>query len=278
MDTKSHGLRVSGTGVFQSPPIPAKRYFKISEASELCGVKPHVLRYWEQEFPLLEPIKRRGNRRYYLHHHLLLIRRIRELLYDQGFTVGGAQARLREALAGFEKPPPFHVELIGIGRTLSEKLKGDSSLIYQLTPDQFEEFVCERLFAMGFEPRRVGAVNAKDGGVDVVFWPRVVSPISFLGAAQIKHHRNPKVSEGPRAVRDFAGTLAGHPFNAGVLVTNTTFSPDAKWFAREHAQLMRLRELSDIQRLLQDDFNDEAEMREIPTSLELCPGVVIKIR
>ncbi len=76
------------------PPIPAKRYFTIGEVSELCGVKAHVLRYWEQEFTQLKPVKRRGNRRYYQHHEVLLIRRIRELLYEQGFTINGARHRL----------------------------------------------------------------------------------------------------------------------------------------------------------------------------------------
>ena len=76
------------------PSIPAKRYFTIGEVSELCGVKPHVLRYWEQEFTQLKPVKRRGNRRYYQHHEVLLIRRIRELLYEQGFTISGARNRL----------------------------------------------------------------------------------------------------------------------------------------------------------------------------------------
>jgi len=88
------------------PPIPAKRYFTIGEVSELCGVKPHVLRYWEQEFTQLKPVKRRGNRRYYQHHEVLLIRRIRELLYEQGFTISGARNRLdsrASALAGPEE-------------------------------------------------------------------------------------------------------------------------------------------------------------------------------
>ena len=79
------------------PPIPAKRYFTIGEVSELCGVKPHVLRYWEQEFTQLKPVKRRGNRRYYQHHEVLLVRRIRELLYQEGFTINGARHRLEEA-------------------------------------------------------------------------------------------------------------------------------------------------------------------------------------
>ncbi len=88
------------------PPIPAKRYFTIGEVSELCGVKPHVLRYWEQEFTQLKPVKRRGNRRYYQHHEVLLIRRIRELLYEEGFTISGARNRLDSSSPHEEKAEP----------------------------------------------------------------------------------------------------------------------------------------------------------------------------
>ncbi|HKQ29603.1 MAG TPA: MerR family transcriptional regulator [Burkholderiales bacterium] len=91
------------------PPIPAKRYFTIGEVSDLCGVKPHVLRYWEQEFTQLKPVKRRGNRRYYQHHEVLLIRRIRELLYEEGFTISGARNRLDNSLPNDEKPEPAPV-------------------------------------------------------------------------------------------------------------------------------------------------------------------------
>ncbi len=87
------------------PPIPAKRYFTIGEVSELCGVKPHVLRYWEQEFTQLRPMKRRGNRRYYQHHEVLLVRRIRELLYEEGFTISGARNRLGETHNGKTREP-----------------------------------------------------------------------------------------------------------------------------------------------------------------------------
>ena len=86
------------------PAIPAKRYFTIGEVSELCGVKPHVLRYWEQEFTQLKPLKRRGNRRYYQHHEVLLIRRIRELLYEHGFTINGARNRLEEPVSMSSSP------------------------------------------------------------------------------------------------------------------------------------------------------------------------------
>jgi DNA-binding transcriptional MerR regulator len=88
------------------PAIPAKRYFTIGEVSDLCGVKPYVLRYWEQEFTQLKPMKRRGNRRYYQHHEVLLIRRIRDLLYDQGFTISGARNQLGDLLVGMGRLAP----------------------------------------------------------------------------------------------------------------------------------------------------------------------------
>jgi DNA-binding transcriptional MerR regulator len=109
------------------PPIPAKRYFTIGEVSELCGVKPHVLRYWEQEFTQLKPVKRRGNRRYYQHHEVLLVRRIRELLYNQGFTISGARNRLEEPAAeeNHEKtqltPEAIRSELLGILEILQSR-------------------------------------------------------------------------------------------------------------------------------------------------------------
>jgi|SRR5450631_2381853 DNA-binding transcriptional MerR regulator len=99
------------------PPIPAKRYFTIGEVSDLCAVKPHVLRYWEQEFTQLKPVKRRGNRRYYQHHEVLLIRRIRDLLYEQGFTINGARHRLEsDALAS---PPAVAASKADERRTAS---------------------------------------------------------------------------------------------------------------------------------------------------------------
>ena len=88
------------------PPIPAKRYFTIGEVSDLCGVKAHVLRYWEQEFTQLKPLKRRGNRRYYQHHEVLLVRRIRELLYDQGYTIHGARIQLSHPLTNSNATTP----------------------------------------------------------------------------------------------------------------------------------------------------------------------------
>jgi len=118
------------------PPIPAKRYFTIGEVSELCGVKPHVLRYWEQEFTQLKPVKRRGNRRYYQHHEVLLIRRIRELLYEEGFTISGARNRLDGSLANGaaeetaghgRRAPAGAVDLSAVKRDLEDVLEVLSS-------------------------------------------------------------------------------------------------------------------------------------------------------
>jgi DNA-binding transcriptional MerR regulator len=108
------------------PPIPAKRYFTIGEVSDLCGVKPHVLRYWEQEFTQLKPVKRRGNRRYYQHHEVLLIRRIRELLYEQGFTISGARNKLDSRIGGEEDLaaglPSLEFDTVAIRHELNEIL------------------------------------------------------------------------------------------------------------------------------------------------------------
>jgi DNA-binding transcriptional MerR regulator len=119
VDTASHST--SRAAKVNLPPIPAKRYFTIGEVSELCGVKPHVLRYWEQEFTQLKPVKRRGNRRYYQHHEVLLIRRIRELLYEQGFTISGARNRLDDALR--DRPAATRVEVTANGGIDPAKLR-----------------------------------------------------------------------------------------------------------------------------------------------------------
>jgi len=124
------------SGASRLPAIPPKRYFTIGEVSELCGVKPYVLRYWEQEFTQLKPMKRRGNRRYYQHHEVLLIRRIRDLLYDQGFTISGARNRLSDVsvhdasggaphgahAAAIALPPPLAMAALTLGATAELRL------------------------------------------------------------------------------------------------------------------------------------------------------------
>ncbi len=118
-------MSTTGPASVVLPPIPAKRYFTIGEVSELCCVKPHILRYWEQEFTQLKPVKRRGNRRYYQHHEVLLVRRIRDLLYEQGFTIAGARNRLGD---GGEMPRDHDAAVRLTGAEL-QALRGDLQAI-----------------------------------------------------------------------------------------------------------------------------------------------------
>jgi hypothetical protein len=169
------------------------------------------------------------------------------------------------------------VRLITATRPLLERLTEDFNEIHRLTPDEFEEFAAERFDAMGFHVRRVGAYNKKDGAIDLIFVPKGPTPFPFIGAAQVKHHRSPMKFMGPRPVREFAAVLGAHPFDVGMLITNTTFTPDATWFAEHHAPLLRLRNGQDLRHWVRSQFTDVEEWREIPTSIELCPGVVVQI-
>jgi DNA-binding transcriptional MerR regulator len=119
------------------PPIPAKRYFTIGEVSELCGVKPHVLRYWEQEFTQLKPVKRRGNRRYYQHHEVLLIRRIRSLLYEQGFTISGARNRLGDVR---EAPPHDQDAAVRLTGSELQSLRNELNSVSEMLTKALESF------------------------------------------------------------------------------------------------------------------------------------------
>jgi DNA-binding transcriptional MerR regulator len=118
------------------PPIPAKRYFTIGEVSDLCAVKPHVLRYWEQEFTQLKPVKRRGNRRYYQHHEVLLIRRIRDLLYEQGFTINGARHRL-------ETETPLEAVYVSVPPGRSTRAANDNGPATALSAAQIRQMIVE---------------------------------------------------------------------------------------------------------------------------------------
>ncbi len=126
------------------PPIPAKRYFTIGEVGDLCGVKPHVLRYWEQEFTQLRPMKRRGNRRYYQHHEVLMIRRIRDLLYDQGFTISGARNKMQELLQA-ERDRKRNGEVMLDGVDVLEMNEADMDDFVDSQPDDPAASAADRL-------------------------------------------------------------------------------------------------------------------------------------
>jgi hypothetical protein len=167
--------------------------------------------------------------------------------------------------------------MLGVGSRLSPFLEADPARVHLLSPRQFQEFLCERIDAMGFEPQQVGDVNRKDGGIDILFWPRAGVAVPFLGAVQAKHHRDPSKKEGAAAVRGFAGAVAGHPINIGLFVTNTSFTADATWFAHNRAPLVQLKDIADIQRWLAGNFGAADEWREMPQSIEVCPGIIVPV-
>lgn len=144
------------------PAIPAKRYFTIGEVSELCGVKPYVLRYWEQEFTQLKPMKRRGNRRYYQHHEVLLIRRIRELLYEQGFTISGARNRLTELAHGRAGAERGNDERAGLGPGVSEMPEADRACGMPLQADVAASPTAGTLPPLSIELLRLELLSLRD--------------------------------------------------------------------------------------------------------------------
>lgn len=184
---------------------------------------------------------------------------------------------------GFEVTPdgglvfPPRVELVDISRELLEMLQTTPDRLRDLTADQFELLVCDRLAAFGYDFARVGRhAFRKDGGIDLLAWQRTAL-VPLLIAVQAKHTRRANRKVGPDAVRDLAGTVRQHGFNAGLLVTNTTFTPDARWFAGKEPSLVQLRDIQDLRRWLRGEFSRDAEWRDLPTGIDLCPGVRIEL-
>ncbi len=170
-----------------------------------------------------------------------------------------------------------NVYVVNITPELLKVLSTNPDEICSLTPEMFEQLICDRLQHMGFSVTRVGAHSLqKDGGIDIVACPRK-TPFPFLVAIQAKHHRSSERKTGPSPVRDLLGVLQTHPFNAGVLVTNTTFTPDAIWMAKQQPMLVSLRDIYDLRRWLADNFLDESNWSEVPDELVVCPGVVVKL-
>jgi len=169
------------------------------------------------------------------------------------------------------------VEVINITPSLLSMLMQKPEHIYSISPNAFEDLICERLGKMNFGIERVGTgTNHKDGGIDFVAWPKA-SPFPFLIAIQAKHHRSPRYKTGPSEVRDLLGVVQTLPFNAGVLVTNTTFTADAKWVAQQKPSLIRLRDITDVKKWIEDNFLDEYDWREMPEFIEVCRGVTIQL-
>lgn len=169
------------------------------------------------------------------------------------------------------------VQIVDSSYEILELVREDFSNIYKLSPESFELFICDRLAHMKLVVKQVKSTYAPDGGIDIVAWPTEEISFPFLLAVQVKHHKYPSRKTGSEAVRDFKGALASHPFQAGLLVTNTAFTPDARWFASNMPNIIRLRDFKDLKRWIWDNFTDWEEWREIPTEIELAPGIIVKI-
>lgn len=171
---------------------------------------------------------------------------------------------------------PLQVEIVDVSEVLVQKLLKDPSELYRIGAKSFEDLLQNRIEAMGFKAQRIGNTFTKDGGVDLLFW-RQDAPFPFLGALQAKYHSSPEKTTGAPDVRDFAGTLEVLPVAVGVLVTNTTFTFDAKWVVSKLGSQIRLRDQQDLRRWISGRFVDVLEWREIPTEIDLCPGVRVRI-
>lgn len=168
------------------------------------------------------------------------------------------------------------VVLISATELILKALRRDMSEVFKLTPDQFELLICDRLTAMGFDVNRIGTINSSDGGVDIVSWPKR-SAFPFLLAVQVKHRRRAESKVGPGPVKDLKAVVQSSPFDAGLLVTNTSFTPDAHWWAAHGTKVVRLRGLEDLQRWIAGSFLGD-ELRDFPERIQLAPGLSVTLR
>jgi hypothetical protein len=174
---------------------------------------------------------------------------------------------------------PSCVRLVDISSTLSAKILANPAELHNLSPPQFEELVLDRLIAMGLHAHPVGGgTYRRDGGIDIIFTPPKTFPFPFIGAAQVKLRRDPQSRVGPEPLRELMGVMAAHRFfAAGMIVTNTSFTPDARDFALRSGSMLRLRDFNDLMRWVADNFIDDAEWREIPRQVQLCEGITINL-
>jgi len=169
------------------------------------------------------------------------------------------------------------VSVIPFSEELLAELRRDPTELLKLTPDQFELFLCDRLDAMGMERQRVGSIYAPDGGIDILAWPRQPAAFPFLVGVQAKHRKSWTEKVGVRDVREFGAVVRNWPLQAGLLVTNTSFTPNATWEIENHKHIIRLRDFEDLRRWIADNFVDDAEWREIPEQIEYRPGKFIRL-
>lgn len=167
-----------------------------------------------------------------------------------------------------------YVNAIDAQNSLIPQLLSDPDSIYRLTPDEFEEVVLDRLIAMNLQAFRLGVANRKDGGIDIIFWTRDMFPI--LGAVQVKHHRSAAVKVTSTDVRNLVGAMEGHNFNIGLLITNTSFTADAKHQAQNTSTPLQLRDQRSLQKWIANDFSIKST-EFVSRNAEFCRGLTIQI-
>jgi len=170
------------------------------------------------------------------------------------------------------------VSVIEFSEEILAELRRDPTELLKLTPEQFELFLCDRLDAMGMETKRVGSIYQPDGGIDILAWPRQPAAFPFLIGVQAKHHKSWTEKVGAPDVRQFDAAIRNRPLQAGLLVSNTSFTANATWEIENHKHIIRLRDFEDLRRWIADNFVDEAEWREIPEQIEYMPGKFIRFR
>ena len=170
------------------------------------------------------------------------------------------------------------VTIVDFSKELLANLRRDPAELLKLAPEQFELFLCDRLHAMGMEPQRICSIYEPDGGIDILAWSRHPAAFPFLVGVQAKHHKSWSKKVGAPDVRQFDAAIRNRPLQAGLLVSNTSFTPNAIWEVENHKHIIRLRDFEDLRRWIADNFVDEAEWREIPEQIEYAPGRFIKVR
>lgn len=165
-------------------------------------------------------------------------------------------------------------DAIDVRRDMIPTLLSDWDAVHNLTPEEFEELVFDRLIAMDLQPFRMGPANRKDGGIDIIFWTNGLLPM--LGAVQVKHHRSPKAKTGPAAVSELAAAMQGHHFNVGLIVTNTSFTSDAKHRGEKASSLIQLRDGEALRKWIADDFAIE-RVNAVTRTIEFCKGIKIRV-
>ncbi|NQV02283.1 MAG: restriction endonuclease [Bacteroidia bacterium] len=167
------------------------------------------------------------------------------------------------------------VEIVDVSSDFIAWVQEDPQRVHFLSPDKFEELIADRLEAMNFCVEQIGTTFRSDGGIDLIAYPEV-SPVPFLLAIQIKHSRSGR-PVGSTTVRDFQGALINLPIDVGMIVTNTRFTPHARWFAERRSRIIRLRDFEDLRQWLQGQFSSDSLLEELPEELELLPGLTVRI-